>query len=90
MSSQDLSKPFAREGKSRDAESANERLRVLLVEDHGDTRMSMEVLLRRAGYYVRSAESAAEADRLGAAYVHYLLARLDAPRPFLEEAIRAR
>ena len=36
------------------------------------------------------AESAAEADRLGAAYVHYLLARLDAPRPFLEEAIRAR
>ncbi|HTO04385.1 MAG TPA: response regulator, partial [Opitutus sp.] len=44
-----------------DAENASERLRVLLVEDHDDTRTSMEMLLRRAGYYVRSAESAAEA-----------------------------
>ena len=36
------------------------------------------------------AAAAAEGDRLRAAYVRYLLARLDAPRPFLEEAIRAR
>ena len=34
------------------------RLRVLFVEDHSDTRMSMEILLRRADHYVRSAETA--------------------------------
>jgi CheY-like chemotaxis protein len=42
------------------------RLRVLFVEDHSDTRMSMEILLRRADYYVQSAETAAGALELAA------------------------
>ena len=61
MSLNDLRKSIDHDGPSGGAENASDRLRVLLVEDHGDTRTSMEILLRRAGYYVRSAESAAEA-----------------------------
>ena len=61
MSPEDLRKRAHRDGTTCRAESGSERLRVLLVEDHDDTRMSMEMLLRRAGYYVRSAESAAAA-----------------------------
>lgn len=41
-------------------------LRVLLVEDHADTRMSMEILLKRAGHQVRSAGTAHEAISLAA------------------------
>lgn len=36
-------------------------LRILLVEDHRDTRTSMEFLLRRSKHHVRSAETAREA-----------------------------
>jgi CheY-like chemotaxis protein len=43
------------------AKTADDRLRVLIVEDHFDTRMSMEILLRRARHYVQSAETAQEA-----------------------------
>jgi CheY-like chemotaxis protein len=34
-----------------------DRLRILLVEDHEDTRLSMQILLRKADYLVKSAES---------------------------------
>lgn len=61
MPPDDLRKAADRKEPSDDAENASGRLRVLLVEDHSDTRTSMEMLLRRSGYYVRSAESAEEA-----------------------------
>jgi DNA-binding NtrC family response regulator len=41
-------------------------LRVLFVEDHPDTRASMEILLRRSGHYVQSAETAYKALELAA------------------------
>jgi CheY-like chemotaxis protein len=43
------------------AKTADDRLRVLIVEDHFDTRMSMEILLRRAHHHVQSAGTAKEA-----------------------------
>jgi CheY-like chemotaxis protein len=43
-------------------------LRILLVEDHADTRLSMEILLRRAAYQVRSADTAQKALALAAAH----------------------
>ena len=41
-------------------------LRILFVEDHLDTRTSMEILLRRSGHHVLSAESAHKALELAA------------------------
>lgn len=43
-------------------------LRILFVEDHADTRLSMEILLRRAGHQVRSADTAQKALDLAAAH----------------------
>lgn len=43
-------------------------LRILLVEDHSDTRLSMEILLRRAGYQVKSADTAQKASDLAAGH----------------------
>lgn len=46
--------------------AASAGLRLLLVEDHRDTRISMQFLLQRAGYRVAGAETAAEAKALAA------------------------
>jgi CheY-like chemotaxis protein len=46
--------------------AARDGLRILLVEDHSDTKLSMEILLRRAGHTVRSAERAQDAIALAA------------------------
>ena len=45
---------------------ATDGLRILLVEDHKDTKLSMEILLRRAGHVVRSAERARQALEIAA------------------------
>ena len=68
MSSDDLHSPARDKASSGDAAPGSEgqRLRVLFVEDHSDTRMSMEILLRRADYYVQSAETAQAALELAA------------------------
>ena len=62
MSSDDLA-PHAASGK--EGASAG-RLRVLFVEDHPDTRTSMEILLRRSGHHIQSAETASKALELAA------------------------
>src|SRR5688500_4960800 len=67
MSSDDLAANRREAAASSDTGAGtNDRLRVLVVEDHSDTRMSMEILLRRADYYVRSAETAQAALELAA------------------------
>jgi CheY-like chemotaxis protein len=43
---------------------AENRRRILLVEDHPDTLFSLKVLLRRLGYHVLSAENMTDALRL--------------------------
>lgn len=54
------------ETKAASAGTSATGLRILLVEDHHDTRMSMEILLRRATHTVRSASTAAGALTLAA------------------------
>jgi len=61
----DLPRP-EKSGSSSREKSSSGKLRLLLVEDHADTRRSMEVLLRRSGYHVRPAATAQEAIELAA------------------------
>ena len=57
--------PEAASGR-KGSDPTNDQLRVLFVEDHSDTRMSMEILLRRGDCYVKSAETAEAALALAA------------------------
>jgi CheY-like chemotaxis protein len=67
MSFDDLEASAAGAHSTSGADASNEGLRVLLVEDHLDTRMSMEILLRRANHTVQSAETGQQAlDRAAA------------------------
>jgi CheY-like chemotaxis protein len=51
---------------SRARDSTSDSLKILLVEDHLDTRLGMEILLRRSHHYVRSSDSAKAALNLAA------------------------
>src|SRR5258708_7347719 len=66
MSSDHLRPAWNGAASSPDVGGLPKGLRVLLVEDHFDTRASMEMVLRRADHYVRSAATAQRAVELAA------------------------
>jgi PAS domain S-box-containing protein len=60
--------PRANETNPGDAKGTPRPLRLLLVEDHNDTRYALELILKRAKHIVRSASSAKGAMELAAEY----------------------
>jgi CheY-like chemotaxis protein len=65
--------PFASTGESAPSDVASGGLRILLVEDHEDTRQIFELILKQKGHSVKSAATAEEALNLAGRQVFDLV-----------------